>query len=91
MGGELLDVSGLRDAGLEGMGIDTWPMVGMVDGGSLADECGLLSALVLSLYFLYPFCPCISYTHLTNCLPPIFHVPLCPLFPTINNTRSLMA
>ena len=57
--------------GGRGWGIDAWPVVGMVDGGSPADECRLLSALVLSLYFTCPFCPCISHTHRTSCLPPI--------------------
>ena len=37
--------------GGKGWGIDAWPVVGMVNGGSPADECGLSSALVLSLYF----------------------------------------
>ena len=74
MGGEML--------GGKGWGIDGWPVVGMVNGGSPADECGLLSALVLSLYFPYPFCPCISHTRRTNYLPPILPVPLCaPYFP----------
>ena len=27
--------------GGKGWGIDAWPVVGMVDGGSPADECGL--------------------------------------------------
>ena len=72
----------LVSMGGKGWGIDAWPVVGMVDGGSPADECGLSSALVLSLYFPYPFCPCISHTHQTNCLPPILPVPLrAPYFP----------
>ena len=52
---------------------------GMMAGGSPADECGLSSALVLFLYIPYPFCPCISHTHRTNCLPSFPY----PLFPTI--------
>ena len=68
--------------GGKGWGIDAWPVVGMVDGCSRADKCGLLSALVLSLYFPYPFCPCISHTHQANCLPPILPIPLrAPYFP----------
>ena len=35
--------------GGRGWGIGAWPVVGMVDSGSLADECGLSIALVLSL------------------------------------------
>ena len=66
LGGEML--------GEKGWGIDAWAVMGMVDDGSPADECGLSSALFLSLYFPYPFSPCISHTHQTNCLPPI---PLC--------------
>ena len=49
--------------GQNGWGIDAGPVVGMVGGGSPADECGLSSALVLSLYFPYPICPCISHTY----------------------------
>ena len=68
--------------GMKGLGIDPWPVVGMVDDSFPADECGLSSALVLSLYFPYPFCPCISHTHRTNCLPPILLLPLhAPYFP----------
>ena len=68
--------------GWKGWGIDAWPVEGMVDGGSPANECGLLIALVLSLYFLYPFCPYISHTHWTNCLPPMLPMPLrAPYFP----------
>ena len=63
--------------GGKGWGIDAWPVVRMVDVGSPADECGLSSALVLSLYFPYPFCPCISHTHQTNYLPPVLPIPLC--------------
>ena len=54
MGGELLGVSGWGVLGRKGWGIDAWPVVGVVDGGSPADECGLSSALVFSLYFSYP-------------------------------------
>ena len=50
----------------KGWGNDAWPVVGVVGGGFLADECGLSSALVLSL--------CLSY--LSNQLPPILPVPL---------------
>ena len=68
-------------SGWEGMGIDAWPVVGMLDGGSPVDECES-SALVLSLYFPDPFCPCIFHTPRTNCLPPIFPIPLhAPYFP----------
>ena len=67
--------------------IDAWPVVGMVDGSSQADECGLLSALVLSLYFPYPFCPCISHTHWTNCLP-YFPYPFMPLIFHNNDTSA---
>ena len=82
MGGELLGVSGLGVLGGKGWGIDAWPVVGVVDGGSPADECGLSSALVLSPYFPFPFCPCISHTHQTNCLPPILPGTLrAPYFP----------
>ena len=66
---------------------------GVADGSSPADECGLSSALILSLYFPYPFCPCISHTHRTNCLPPILLVPLrAPYFPQqrYSCTHSLM-
>ena len=66
--------------GGKGWGIDALSVVGMVDGGSPADECGLSIALVLSLYFPYLLCPCFSYTHGTNCLPPILLVPLCALY-----------
>ena len=38
MGGELL---GLGMLGGKGWGIDARPVVGMVDGSSLADVCGL--------------------------------------------------
>ena len=62
--------------GGKGWGIYAQPVVGMVDGGSPADEYGLSSALVLSLYFPYPFCPCILHTHRTNSFPPIHPVPL---------------
>ena len=77
--------------GGKGWGIDAWPVVGMVDGGSSGDECGLLSALVLSLYFPYPFCPCISHIHWTNCLPPILPVPLLAPISHNNDTRASMA
>ena len=50
-------------------------VVGMMDGSSPADECGLSSALVLSLYFPYPPDQ-LSASH-TSCTPS------CPLFPTI--------
>ena len=36
--------------GGRGWGIDAWPVVRKLDGSSPADECGLSSALVLSLY-----------------------------------------
>ena len=65
--------------GEKGWGIDAWPVVGMVDGGSPADECGLLSTLVFSLYFPHSFYPCISHTHRIN----TSSTPSCPLFPTI--------
>ena len=68
--------------GGKGCGIDAWPVVGMMNGGSLADECGFSSALVLSLYFPYPFCPCISHTHWISCFP-YFPYRSCPLFLTI--------
>ena len=64
--------------GGRGWRIDAWPVAGMVDGSSPADKCGLSSALVLSLYLLYPFCPCISHTHQTNCLPYLLY-PFVPL------------
>ena len=68
--------------GGKGWGIDAWPVVGMVDGGSPAGKCGLSSALVLSIYFLYPFCPCISHTHRANWIPLVLPVPLhAPYFP----------
>ena len=74
LGGEMLSE--------KGWGIDAWPLAGMVVGGSSTDECGLSSAVVLSLYFPYPFCPCISHTHRTKCLHPILPVPLrAPYFP----------
>ena len=72
----------LVSLGGKGWGIDAWPVVGMVEGSFQADGYGLSSALVFSLYFLYPFCPCFSIpigpivSH-TSCTP------LCPLFPTI--------
>ena len=75
MGNYLVSLGGGMPGG-KGWGIDAWPVVGMVDGGSPADECELSSALVLSLYFSYPFCPCISHTHWTNCLPLILPVPI---------------
>ena len=50
MGNRLVSMGGRMLSG-KGWGIDAWPVVGMVDGGSLVDKCGLLSALVLSLYF----------------------------------------
>ena len=89
MGGELLRVFGGGMLGGKGWGIDAWawPVVGMVDGGSPADECGLSSALGLSLYFPYPFCPCISHTHQTNCLP-CFPYPFVPLISHNNDTRA---
>ena len=70
--------------GGKGWGIDAWPVVGMVDGGSPADKCGLSSAFVqfhiltvplLSLYFPYPSGQ-LSPSHTSR-------TPLCPLFPTI--------
>ena len=68
--------------GGKGWGIDAWPVVGMVDGGSPTDKCGLWSAVVLSLYFPYPFCPIFSHTLRTNCPSPILPVPLrAPYFP----------
>ena len=77
MGGELLGVSGWEEI----WGIDAWPVVGMVDGVSPADECGLSSALVFSLYFPasvlvfpIPIGPVVSLTSRT---------PSCLLFPTI--------
>ena len=73
--------------GGKGWGIDAWPVVGLVDGSSSADECGLSSALVLSLYFLRPFCPCISHTHRTNCLP-YFLYSFVPLISHNNDTRA---
>ena len=76
--------------GGKGWGSDAWPVVGMVDGGSLADECRLSSALVLSLYFPYSFCPCIYHTHWTNCLP-YFLYPFVPLISHINDTRASTA
>ena len=66
----------LVSLGGKGWGIDAWSVVRKVDGSSPADECGLSRALVLSLYFPYLFCPCISHTHRTNHLPPILPVPL---------------
>ena len=81
MGNCLVSLGGGMLSG-KGWGIDAWPVVEMVDGSSPADESGLSSALVLSLYFPYPFCPCISHTHRTNCLPPMLPVPLrAPYFP----------
>ena len=74
--------------GRKGCGIDDWPVVGIVDGGSPADECGLSSALVLSLYFPYHFCPCIYDTHRTNSLPPILPVPFRAPISHNNDTRA---
>ena len=73
--------------GGKGWGINSWPVVEMVDGGSPADKCGLSSALVLSLYFPYHFCPCISHTHQTNCLP-YFPYPFAPRISHNNDTRA---
>ena len=39
-------------------------------------------------YFPYPFCPCISHTHWTNCLPPIRPVFFVPLISLNNGTRA---
>ena len=72
--------------GGKGWRLDTWPVVGM-DGGSPAVEGGLSSALVLSLYFPYPFYPCISHTHRTNCLS-YFPYPFMPLISQNNDTRA---
>ena len=77
--------------GEKGWGIDAWPVVGMVDDSSLADECGLSSALVLTLYFPYPFCPCISHTQRTSCLPYFPYPPFVPLISHDNDTRAPMA
>ena len=87
MGGELLGVSGWGVLGGKGQGIDAWPVVGMEVSGSLADESGLSSALVLFLYFPYPFCPSVSYTHQTSCLP-YFLYPFVPLISYNNDTRA---
>ena len=78
----------LVSLGGKGWGIDAWPVVGEADGSSPTVECGLSSALVLSLYFPCPFCPCISHTHQTNCLPPIL---LVPLISHNNDTHAPMA
>ena len=56
----------LLSLGGKGWGIDAWPLVAMVDGGSPTDECGLSSALVLSLYLLYPFVSLISHINDTH-------------------------
>ena len=72
---------------MEGWGIDAWPVLGIVDSGSLADKCGLTSAFVLSLNFPYPFCPCISHTHRNNCLP-YFLYPFMPLIFHNNDTSA---
>ena len=50
----------------KGWGIYAWPVVGMVDSGSLADECGLLGALVL------------SHTSRTPSVP-VFPIPIGPI------------
>ena len=72
--------------GGKGWGIDAWPMVGMVDGGSPADE--LSSILVFSLYLPYPFCYCISHTHWTNCLPYFPYPSFVSLISHNNDTRA---
>ena len=69
--------------GGKGWGIDAWPVVGMVDGGSPADECvvecfgpfPILPVPLLSLYFPYPSDQ-LSPSHTSR-------TPSCPLFPTI--------
>ena len=71
----------------KGWEVDVWPVVGIVDGGSPADKCGLSSALVLSLYIRYPFCPCISHAHQTNCLP-YFLYPFVLLISHNNDTST---
>ena len=62
--------------GGKGWGIDAWPVVGMVDGGSPADKCGLLSALVLSLLLPVPLLSLYFPYPSDNCLPSILPVSL---------------
>ena len=90
LGGELLGVSGWMDAGGgEGMGV---LMLGLWRGWWMAvlqeTNVGCRVLLVLSLYSRYPFCPCISHTHRTNCLLPYFLYPFVPLISHNNDTRA---
>ena len=64
------------------------PLVGMVDGSSPADECGLSNAFVLSLYFPYPFCPCMPIP-----IGPIVSLPyfLYPFVPFISHNNDTCA
>ena len=73
----------LASVGGKGWGIDIWPVVGMMDGGSPAGKCGLSSVLVLSLYFLSLYFP-----NPSDQLSPIFPVPFVPLISHNNDTRA---
>ena len=85
MGNCLVSMGGGMLGG-KGLGIDAWPVVEMVDGGSPADKCGLSSPLVLSQYFPYPSVPVFLIP-----IRPIISLPChtsprtpsCPSFPTI--------
>ena len=85
MGNCLVSLGGGMLGG-KGWRIDAWLVVGMVDGGSAADECGLSSDLVLSLYPVLPV-PLLSlyFPYSLDQLSPSHtsHTPSCPLFPTI--------
>ena len=80
LGEELLGVSGLGMLGGMGWGIDAWPVVGMLDGGSPADECGF------SVFWSFPYTYRIpSVLVFPTPIRPIFSLPYFPypLFPTI--------
>ena len=74
--------------GGKGWVIDAWPAVGMVDGSSLADKCGLSSALVVSLYFRTPSVPVFPIPIGPIVSLPYFLYPFVPLISTNNDTRA---
>ena len=73
-----------------GCGTDAWFVVGMVDGGSPADECELSSTLALSLYFPYPFYPCTVFPVPIGPIVslPYYLYPFVPLISHNNDTRA---
>ena len=86
MGNCLVSLGGGMLGG-KGWGIDAWPVVGVVDGGSLVDECGLSSAYTSRTpsvpVFPIPIGPIVSL--------PYFPYPFMPLIYYNNDAHAPMA